>query len=122
MLGADPIEQPILVVGDDETAVRGSHDPGGTTPALAAGILPTGDKIARRNRDSILEVDEQELWRRGWLAVPGAVLGHDEVAAQLGGHPFSVEKSKTKRRRVGLNADGRRRHTGAVSPRLLGDG
>src|SRR5215207_9438861 len=81
-LGTDAVEQAGVVVGDDETTVRSNHYSRRPTPALAAGILPTGDEIARRNRRAlkILEVDEQELRRGRRLPVPGPVLGDDEIA------------------------------------------
>src|SRR5215212_4514871 len=72
ILGADPVEQTTAVVRDDEAAVRRDHHAGRSAPALAAGILPTGDEVMRRNRLSVLEIDQQQLRRGRWLPVRGA--------------------------------------------------
>ena len=106
-LGTDAVEQAGVIVGDDETTVWSDHHAGGTAPAFATGILPTGDEIARRDRYAVLEVDEQELRRGRWLSVPGPVLGDDEIAIEIAWNSFPFEEGETKWRRVSLDADGR---------------
>src|SRR5687767_13607748 len=104
-LGADPVEQTGIIVRDNETAIRGDHHPRRSPPAVPTGILPSGDEIARRDRGSVLEVDQQQLRRGRWLPVPGAMLGDDEVAIEIARNSLPFEKRKSKRCGVGLDAD-----------------
>ena len=50
------------------------------------------------------------------------MLDDDEIAAHLGGDAFSVEEGEPEWRGMGLDADRRRGHLGAVGPRLLRGG
>lgn len=48
-----------------------------------AAVPPAGDKIAYCHRGTVLELDQEQLRNRRWLPVPGAVLGHDQIALEI---------------------------------------
>src|SRR5438128_1856156 len=118
----DPPNPAAGVVGDEQRAVRQHQQADGSTPARAVRELPAGDEVLDGDRLAVLDTHPDHLRARWHAAVPGAVVGHEGVAAIASGEHRAGVKGEAEWRRVRLYEEGGRLDSGALGFRVFGVG
>src|SRR4051794_39414108 len=114
---ADAIDRTGPVVGHEDRAILGKHDVGGTAE-IAGGTLEPAFSEDFRLRVLAVGPDDHALDARALVlgAVPGAMLGDQDVVLVLGGEHVAGIELHAERRDVGAEIDDRRRELVALVP------